>query len=378
MANAHNIYHHLWKNSIVLSATFLLLGTQAQAQKTKPKNKDKNTTQLNLDNKDKDVTITSEYTPSLKESSKINFNGTPAPLPSDKAPNMNYNIPGQNLFFPYIPGSLRPLSYTIKDTTRWHNDGFIKAGYGNYHAPYLEGGLALGDGVNSAVSIYAKHTQGKGHLPLQKYANTEASANGVFQLNDNLEMNGKLYFDQKTRYAYGIRPADSLLLNSDSAKIKYATYGVKLGLRNKKENEFGIDYAPTIGINMFSTNQNAHESSLDINAPFSKTINDNINFDLGFRADVTSLKNNTADTTIKNNIFYINPALTYKTDNIKVHVGWSPSWSQGNFKGLADLGFEAKIPDVRFLVFGGYKSYYNKTHIKHYLISTIGSLYRQH
>src|SRR2546421_10563414 len=57
----------------------------------------------------REVTVTSTFKPSLKEAAKINFNPTP-PATDTSRPILQYNVPDQNLFFSYQPGSLKPLA----------------------------------------------------------------------------------------------------------------------------------------------------------------------------------------------------------------------------------------------------------------------------
>lgn len=310
-----------------------------------------------LPDKDNTVTVTSEFVPTLRDASKINFSGN-TPLPSGQIPKLEYDIPTQNLFFPYVPGSLRPLSLDKTAATPWRNDGYIKLGYGNLSTPYAEGAVALGDGVNSAYALHVKHTQSKGKLELQKFAKTDADFNAVYSLDEVNELTGKLYFDQNTVYSYGVRPADYTIWNRDSAQLRYATYGLKVGLRNKQTLDNGFNYSPTLSMNIFSDNWKAHESNLVLNAPVSKDLTENILLNVGIVADITSYKSNT--TSINNNIVLLQPAVQYHTDKYLVKAGLTPSWNQGQFKALPDLGFEAKIKEEKFIVLAGYKSYFDK------------------
>lgn len=333
--------------------------TQTAKKTEQPKTpaKKKEPATLNLTKQDNTVTVTSEFAPALKDASKINFSGT-TPLPAGTAPRLGYDVPAQTLFFPYIPGSLHPLALDTDSILKWPNDGFIKLGYGNYSTPYVEGGIALGNGVNSSLALHAKHTQSKGSLPLQKFAKTEADLNGVYQLGEANELTGKIFFDQNSLYAYGIRPADSALWNRDSAKLHYATYGIKLSLRNKKENEMGISYNPSLAVNLFTDNWNAHESNMILDAPISKTITDQLAIQLGVTADITSYK--ALDTSINNNLVYIKPALTYNTGNLLLKLGWTPTWNKSTYVSLFDLGAQYKWNDTRFILLGGFKSYFDK------------------
>ncbi len=374
-----NIQKSFFRKCIVV---LLLIGStmmQVNAQKTKKKGAKKENTKTtketpkkeekkpqNLLPDDKTVTITSAFTPTLRDASKINFTGSTV-LPSNGNPNLNYSVPSQNLFFPYVAGSLRPLALNPQFENPWKKDGFVKLGFGNYSAPYAEAGLAFGDGVNSSVGIHVKHQSFKGNLPEQKFAQTSADINGVFNIGENNELSGKAYFDNMRVRAYGVRNVAASIdpfagVNKDSLGLHYGTYGIKLQLRNKQQNVAGIDYSPSVSINYFTDNWKAHESNFILDVPVSKNIDENFSFGLGFTGDITSYKS--LDTSFNNNIFYVKPYVAYKSDNFKLRAGINPSWDNSKFRWLPDIQAEAKIPDQRFVVLAGYSSYYEKNTFK--------------
>lgn len=334
-------------------------------QEKKPTEK-KSDNLLPGDDKDKTVTITSAFTPTLRESSKINFTGN-GTLPANGNPNLSYSVPPQNLFFPYVAGSLRPLALNPPYENPWKKDGFVKLGFGNYSSPYVEAGLAFGDGVNSSVGVHVKHQSFKGNLPEQKFAQTGADINGVFNIGENNELSGKAYFDNKRVNAYGVNVSQNGTdpfagMDKDSLGLHYSNYGVKLQLRNKSENVAGVDYNPSLAIDYFKDNWQAHESNFILDVPVSKTIDEHFSFGLGFTGDITSYKS--LDTSVNNNIFYVKPYVAYASDNFKLHAGINPSWDNSKFRWLPDLHLEAKIPDQRFVVLAGYSSYYQKNTFK--------------
>ena len=96
------------------ATAFILLIFIAQfsfAQKTKNKNaKQQNQTEKSSSTDTtlppKTVVVTSEFTPALKQTSKLNFNGV-TPLPDSVRPKLEYDIPVQNLSFSYRSPALK-------------------------------------------------------------------------------------------------------------------------------------------------------------------------------------------------------------------------------------------------------------------------------
>src|SRR5436190_1665915 len=104
--------------------------------------------------KPKSIDITSTFKPVLKDAAKINFNAAP-PAADTAKPKLNYNIPGQNLFFAYQPAELKPVALQIDSVTAWQYSNFIKAGIGTVHQPFIQAGFSFGDGKNSYFNVFA-------------------------------------------------------------------------------------------------------------------------------------------------------------------------------------------------------------------------------
>ena len=102
------------------------------------------------------VVVTSEFTPALKQTSKINFNAA-TPLPDSVSPKLEYDIPVQNLSFSYRSPALKAMAENIDSTPHWSNTNFLKLGYGNYTTPYPQAGLSFGNGVNSVINVNGKY-----------------------------------------------------------------------------------------------------------------------------------------------------------------------------------------------------------------------------
>ncbi len=184
--------------------------------------------------KPKTVTVTSAYKPVLKTAAKINFSAA-SPPPDSVLSALQYNVPSQSLFFSYQPAALQPLAIDIDTSVHWENKNYIKAGYGNYSTPYLQAGFSLGDGQQSVINVHAKHTSSKGSLPFQQYSKTNLDVIGIFNPNENVEWNGKLFFNSSNQYQYGFKP-DTLKFSKDDLRQRFTTFGGKAELRNKKEN----------------------------------------------------------------------------------------------------------------------------------------------
>ncbi|RFM27573.1 TonB-dependent receptor [Deminuibacter soli] len=307
----------------------------------------------------KTVTITSSFKPSLRNASKINFSAA-TPVNDLELPKLQYRVPAQNLFFTYQPATLKPLALNPDSALRWDNSSYVKLGFGNYTTPFAQVGLSFGDPSKALVNVNADHISSKGSLPFQEYRKTGASVSGIFTPNDNVEWNGTVFFRNTNQYRYGFTPDTLKSYSKDSLKQQYTNFGIKVGLRNKQENEYGIDYNPTIAANAFSDNNHAREASFVLDAPLSKSFSKVFAFNLGVRADITSYKRDSVAKNISNNLFYVTPALQFKTPDFKLVAGVTPSWDNGAFHLLPNFTADARIVEERFVLQAGWVGSYNK------------------
>ena len=302
--------------------------------------------------------VTSEFAPSLKQTSKVNFNAA-APLPDSTRPKLDYNIPVQNLSFGYQSPALKAMAENIDSNVHWNNTSYLKVGFGNYSTPYFQTGLSFGDGVTSVINVNAKYTSSKGSLPFQNYSKTHAEGIGIFSTKDNKnEWNVDAFIDNSTQYFYGYEP-DTLKFTKSDLLQTFTSFGGKVGLRNKVTNAYGINYNPSISINIFTDNNSGRENTFAFELPVTKSITDKLDFNVGLYGSVTSYKTDTVN--VSNNIFYVTPSVTFKTPGVKIVAGFTPSWDNSNFHLLPNFTADAKINEEKFIVQAGFIGYYNKT-----------------
>ncbi len=86
----------------------------------------------------------------------------------------------------------------------------------------------------------------------------------------------------------------------------------------------------------FGDNRNGKETTLRLDAPLTKTFGRAFGFNLGATADITTFKNGKGKT-IKNNIYYITPAVLLKSPNFILNAGLTPTWSNQIFSMLPNF-----------------------------------------
>ncbi len=300
------------------------------------------------------VSVTSTFKPQLKEAAKINFNATP-PTADTTRPRLQYSIPNQNLLFAYQPGSLRPLALDIDTGGHWDNWNYAKVGYGNFNTPYFETGLSLGDGKNAGLNIYGNHISQKGKLDFQQYSKTAVQMNAFARAGSNLEFNGKFGVNEGRYNKYGFEPK-GLTYDDDSIKVKLQNVAIGLGFRNIDRGEFGLSYAPSFLLNLFSDRVNNKESNAYFNLPLRKTIGGKFEADVALEGAVTRYSPKKGDA-LKSNWFSLSPSVLIKTETVNIHAGIKPTWDNSEFKLLPNIMVEASSADKGFTIHGGWIGY---------------------
>ena len=308
--------------------------------------------------KKRSIDITSTFKPVLKDPAKVNFNAAP-PATDTASPRLNYNIPAENLLFAYQPGDLKPAAYRGDSASSWPYSNYIKVGIGNVHQPYVGAGFSFGDGQSTFFNLFAQHYTSKGDLRFQKNSQTHLAGAMTYKTPKQLEWNAGLSVSSDDYYLYGI--PDTANFTKDQLKQRFQKIEGKLSLRNIVPTEFGISYQPSIRVSVFGDNHDPKgtEANSVLTIPVSKNFGKATAFNLGVTADLTNYRRKDIET-INNNIFLISPAIQFKTPNLYLNAGLTPSWDNGNFKMLPNVMADITTDDQRFTLQVGLTGYYNK------------------
>lgn len=328
------------KRNYILVLLVSMLATSVAAQDTTKKQK---------------VEITSAFKPVLKNAVKINFNATP-PAPDETRPNLNYTIPIQNIFFTLQPVALKPLALQIDSAGQAHNSNYVKLGYGNFNTPLAEAGFTVGDGKKTNVNVFASHLSQRGDLRLQKFSTTALNLH-VNHLLNKVELYGKAGYQQQTFFLYG---TDTSTVNKpeDSLKRPYQTYTVRAGFRNAFVNTFGLTYNPDLNINVFNDRRSS-ETNAALDVPVEIRAGGGFLASLRANADLTTFKPQGKDQ-YTNNVYFINPSVTFKNTKLRLRAGIRPTWDNGTLYVLPDVLLDFPTKDGKAVVIAGWVGHVRK------------------
>ncbi len=313
----------------------------------------------------KTINITSTFKPALKDAAKINFEAS-APATDSSRPVLQYNLPSQYLFLTYQPPGLNPVALAGDTLKTWNNDNYIKVGVGNIHLPYVKAGFSFGDKKTTFFNVFADAYNSKGNVDYQKNSLVAVGITGTVKTASNLEWDGKIGFKADGYYLYGFQPAN-LQFDKSDLQQRFQTFQGKIGLRNTVPSEYGLTYNPNLSVSVFSDNHSpkATEANTVLVLPLQKSIGEHFAIDLAFTADLTNYRLN-SQSTLNNNLFYVSPAVVYKSDNFSLHAEVTPSWDQKVFHLLPNFSADYTLPDKKFTLFAAWSGYYDKGSYQRY------------
>jgi hypothetical protein len=305
------------------------------------------------------VDITSAFKPVLRESAKINFNATPPSADTTK-PRLQYDIPGPNLLFAYQPGSLKPLALQVDSAGKWDNSDYIKVGFGSLKTPYVQAGFSFGDGNTAGANIYARHVSSQGKRDFQDFTSTQVKVSGFYKTAQNMELDASVGMKADKTNKYGYQPS-TLTFPTDSIKQNFQTISVRAGAHNINKTEFGLNYSPQIGFDIFTDNLKNNESNTVVDLPLEKTIGQDFAVKLGLTFDLTRLSPKNKSGAVNNTMYYISPSVLYKKSNFNLQAGIRPSWDNKSFKMFPNILADVGTADQRFTFQIGWTGYLRKT-----------------
>ena len=307
------------------------------------------------------IDITSSFKPVLRNAIKINFSGSQL-LADTSQPKLGYTIPSQNLFYAYQPISLRPLALA-QDTNLYLGDrNYLKAGFGSYNTPYLAAGLSFGDGKTSLINLTGAYIASKGKdIEFQDYNMLRVKGTGSYFLPKN-EVYASAAVSLDNYFLYGY---DHDLYNFSKMQVRQQFQDISIsgGIRNTVSNESNVSYNPNLQVSFFTNKDRLSETSIVVELPAEKKLNELITFKLAAKGDFTNYATKgyiPGDISFGNNILQIAPALSYNTPLLKLHGGLTPTWNNGDFTWLPNVYAEFKVQEKVFLVQAGWVGRYIK------------------
>lgn len=304
------------------------------------------------------IQITQIYQPEIEQPLKPELIPV-LPPPDTSKPKLQYTVPQQTLSYTYHSVPIRPLALgKLKEVTPFEN--YLKAGIGNLSSIYLDAGLGSLSGEQYQTAFHLSHLNQSGKLNNQQSSYTIFNGSGNYYAADQIfeaslevrNRRNRFYGYDNEKYNYG----------SSALQQSFTDGELTLGMKNAKENDFHINYHPSLTFGLFGDNFSAKEGRVSFNLPAeyelgnptdsSKAVNAKIF--LGVFGNFVHFQN--SRTNSGNNLVKINPALDVQIKHTKIHIGVSPAFGNNTFYLLPDFSIQTgKLLD-HFIFSGGWKA----------------------
>lgn len=299
------------------------------------------------------IEIMQSYKPELRQAPKPVVD--PAlPIADTARPALTYEVPQQSLMYTYNSFPLRPLALG-KDTVAQMFPDYVQVGGGNLSTFMLDAGISRFKGEDYETALRIHHLSRSGRNYAQQAMSTGLRATGTWR-KDGMIHNG--FFDlNRTQYHYYGYDNSRFAYDKADIRQRFMDLSFGAGTQNEGEGYMGLNYKPSLAVNLFGDRFDAAEQGFDLRVPVSYDLDTNITLNMGVNFLYTRFANNAVDISTHNNIFQLTPGVHFRNELIKGYAGLYPTFGKGGIAYiLPDLRVNLMIPNTQVNFTAGYHS----------------------
>jgi len=226
----------------------------------------------NSQGRNQEVTIIAPYQPTISDAYKM----TLTPGVKDtlvETPPMLYNINSTPIYSSYGIESLNPVFVEINPEETYRRN-YLRAGFGNYMAPYAELFTNSLQSDEFALGFHARHLSSTGQIEdyaTSAYSQNEASLYGKKYFKDKV-LSAKLEYDRDVVHYYGFEPENyaGLNLSDDDLKQRFSLIDANIGLESNYKRGKKMNYAGLLDFyylnDLYETNEMMVALDLNLNS----------------------------------------------------------------------------------------------------------------
>lgn len=228
-------------------------------------------------NKNEEVTIIAPYIPTIQNASKI-------PLRPEIRPAEQQN---EQFDYLYITRSvevtteldpIEPIKFSADKREDLYGN-YVKGGFGNYTAPYLEFLASSRQNEKHVIGARFRHYSSQGDI--KDYANSAFSHNLISAFGSTFTkagtLTGEIGYNRDVVHYYGF-PLDSFPdvdINNDQLKQRFQHFVISAEYTGQSKAENGLKYHAGTDFHYFNDRYDSREVQFDFNAGIDKKISSN-------------------------------------------------------------------------------------------------------
>jgi len=293
---------------VACSCCFVVLGVQAQETK-----------QWDGEGELKpiEVIITTDRQITLPTANRNFDKVPPRPVEATKPP-FTYDFRSFSFQAPQVTLPVRPLKLKAQSKPTVYG-GYLRAGYGNYASPLLEGYINSTRDKNKLFGAKIYHrSSGKGPVDGKNSA-SGATGISVFgrSFSDVIALSGNLSYDNRTTHFYGY--PDDAEINKDSIKQSFKLIKLYGELTNAENSS--VSYKLGAGFNFLTDKYDARETEVDLLLSSTYEIDDDRHADL-VAAFYSITRKDEAVEAKPRALFTLSPSYSFVImENLKLDIG---------------------------------------------------------
>ncbi len=243
-----------------------------------------------------------------------------APRPSEPIkPPIKYDFQSFNFQAPQVNPLVKPLKLKAESKSNVYG-GYVRAGFGNYVSPLLEGYINTARDKNKLLGAHLYLT-GSDKGPVDG-TNSGSGSSGISvygkSFQDNIAISGNAGFSNRSTHFYGYVPGTDV--DAKSIKQSYNVIKLSAALTNTKNSDF--KYELGAGFGYLSDKFEARETEADV--AFKSSYDVNEESQINIKADYIILSRKDSEIEAKpRNLFTVIPNYAFTPiENLKLSVGF--------------------------------------------------------
>lgn len=289
------------------------------------------------------------------------------PLPGGETnQSLQYDFQDFNFSLQPLDPKMRVLTIQDEKLKKFYGN-YVKAGFGNYLTPYLEGFFNNKRNDRYAIGAHVKHLSSR-NGPVDK-ENSGSSENlvGLYGklFTKPLTFTGDIRYQRNKAHYYGYREGTEI--NQEDIEHIYNSFYLNAGMLSNSANE-DLFYKLGASLNYLSDNYDAKESQIGFNMEGRYTLSELLEINLESDLYITKLEDGGS---INRNLFRITPTFKTVFEPIEITAGVNVVYENDSIENANKVHFYPKAQatfhitsDIK--VYGGIEGDIERKSLQHY------------
>ncbi|MEO5980435.1 MAG: hypothetical protein ABIS36_25765 [Chryseolinea sp.] len=269
---------------------------------------------------DVEIRIEKDRQITLSEASR-NFDKIPPRASEPIMPPITYDFRTFNFKAPPINMQVRPLKLKGESQSRVYG-GYLKAGFGNYISPLLEGYFNTSRDKNKLLGVQGYHSSSDKGPRNGTNSGSGASGISVFgrTFNDYVAVSGNVGFENRSTHFYGY-PSTGPIPEAKSIKQSYNLFKAYGDVSNSSNSDFS--YKLGAGFSNLNDKYSAKETEVDFTFSSDYELNEDSRINLKADYALIDRKDKLINPKARN-LFVVAPSYEFMPiENLKVKIGFN-------------------------------------------------------